>query len=112
MLPTAKEAREIRNNIMNEYAQKADEEVQKTLPHIEDLIAKACQKTATSITVDLIYPKDYDPILRRAIRTKLIDLLKEYGYYANWEDTVTKKSSSWWKKKNEETIDKIYVDWR
>ena len=42
-----------------------------------------------------------------------MDLLNERGYYANWEDTVTEKSSSsWWRKKNETIIDKIAVEWR
>ena len=110
---TAKEARDIRIAIMDEYAQKADKEVQKMLPQIEDQITKACKKTALSTTVNLIYLKDYDPLLRRAIREKLMGLLNELGYYASWEDTVTEKSSSsWWRKKNETTIDKIAVEWR
>ena len=110
---TAKEAREISQTIMDEYARKAEGEVQKMLPQIEDQITKACKKTALSTTVNLIYPKDYDPILRRAIREKLINMLNELGYYADWEDTVTKKSSpSWWKKKDETIIDKIAVAWR
>lgn len=110
---TAKEAREISQTIMDEYARKAEGEVQKMLPQIEDQITKACKKTALSTTVNLIYPKDYDPILRRAIREKLMSLLNEYGYYANWEDTITKKSSSsWWRKKTKTTIDKISVEWR
>ena len=110
---TAKEAREIGQTTMDEYAHKADEEIQKMLPQIEDQIIKACKKAATSATVSLIYPKDYDPLLRRAIREKLMSLLREeYGYDANWEDTVTEKSSSWWKKKDEKIIDKIAVEWR
>lgn len=109
---TAKEAREISQTIMDEYARKADEEVQKMLPQIEDQITKACKKTALSTTVNLIYPKDYDPLLRRAIREKLMGLLNELGYYASWEDTITEKSSSWWKKKDETIIDKIAVEWR
>ena len=110
---TAKEARDIRDTTLEEYGRKADEEIQKILPQIKNEIVEACKKTATSSTIKLIYPKNYDPILRRVIREKLMDLLNELGYYANWEDTVTEKSSSsWWRKKNETIIDKIAVEWR
>ena len=113
MLPTAKEARDIRDTILEEYGHKADEKIQEILPQIKNEIVEACKKTANSTTINLIYPKDYDPILRRVIRGKLMDLLNERGYYANWEDTVTEKSSSsWWRKKNETIIDKIAVEWR
>lgn len=109
---TAKEARETRQATMDEYAHKADEEIQKMLPQIENQIIKACKKAATSATVSLIYPKDYDPLLRRAIWEKLMNLLREHGYDANWENTVTEKSSSWWRKNEEKIIDKIVVEWR
>ena len=110
---TAKEAREIRQATMDEYAHKANEEVQKMLPQIEDQIAQACKKAATSSTINLIYPKDYDPLLRRAIREKLMSLLRDHGYDANWESTIIEESSSsWWKKKDEKIIDKIAVEWR
>lgn len=113
MLLTAKEARDIRNTTLEEYGRIADEKILEMLPQIKNEIIEACKKTATSATINLIYPKDYDPILRREIRVKLINLLHEFGYDATWEDTVTEKSSSsWWRKKTETIIDKISVEWR